>query len=794
MATLDEPGKAPSGLASRRGALAVAALIVLGLLPFLSILSSGNVVFASDQIGAPAWKFLFEALRHFEFPLWNPYALAGMPTVDASFGDGAYPPFLLLGLFVPATHLVTLSFILHVFIAGVTAYILLRRFFGLERLAALALAAAYMLNTNFISHIHAGHTGKFYIMAWLPLSLFFLLRSLGRKTRWYHLLGLALTISLFISTSHLQFTYYVLMGYFLLWAFHAYAWIRAKQYRALLAGAGKFWLPILLGIGLAFPIFYPPIQYNKEFSVRGQGEKQTFEHAASWSLHPEEAASLIVPEFTGLNEHYWGRNPFKLNSEYPGLAVVFLAVFGLAAFRRKWLWFWASVGLLSIIFALGADTPFFRLFYTFVPGMKNFRAPSMMLFWLVNALLMMSAQTLLILFNEVPALKPEQRAKLAKKLLLIGFGAVGVLLLCAVATSAAFGVWNAFIDASSISNFSRQAANASSFGQGALWSALMLAALVAGVWKFGVQSSRPGAFSILLLAVVCIDLYWRNSNFLMGYEPDRFFPHEAAVDFLQGQKEPLRVFGLPGAYERSYLQYWKIEAVDGFVDNENRIYAGFRGNEPQPNSNFLLHLNQNPDGTVSGNAFLDMLNVKFLAYRLPNEPGLHLAENRSVLPRAWFVDRWETRPDSLMLDAMKDASFDPRKSAFVSTETPVQGIEPRADTTAKDSASLPVITREGGSYNRTAYKVRNAGSGLLILSEIYFPHWKVEVDGKPAPLLRVDYGLQGLALVPGNHTIDLRYRSPWINKSLLVSGLSLLVLVAGLAGFSLSGGAARRKK
>src|SRR5690606_37632345 len=122
-----------------------------------------------------------------------------------------------------------------------------------------------------------------------------------------------------------------------------------------------------------------------------EGPRTTYEHATCWSLNPEEAAALIVPEFSGINENYWGRNPFKINTEYPGLAVLFLAVFGLAVFRKKWMWLWGGVGLLATLFALGAHTPLFWFFYNFVPGIKSFRAPGMMMFWLATSLLMMAA-------------------------------------------------------------------------------------------------------------------------------------------------------------------------------------------------------------------------------------------------------------------------------------------------------------------------------------------------------------------------------------------------------------------
>src|SRR5690606_18370284 len=131
-------------------------------------------------------------------------------------------------------------------------------------------------------------------------------------------------------------------------------------------------------------------KYNEAFSVRGGAERTTFEHATSWSMHPEETASLLLPEFGGLNERYWGRNPFKLNTEAPGTTVWFLGLLGLFAFRKsRWQWLWGGVGLLAMLYGLAAHTPVFRLFYDFVPGIKNFRAASMMLFWLSMALLMM---------------------------------------------------------------------------------------------------------------------------------------------------------------------------------------------------------------------------------------------------------------------------------------------------------------------------------------------------------------------------------------------------------------------
>ncbi|MDB5049027.1 MAG: hypothetical protein JWO30_2098 [Fibrobacteres bacterium] len=796
---------------------ALLAVAVIGLLPFLAFLTgSGQALYASDQLGAPAWKFYFDSLRHLLVPLWQPFGFGGMPTFDAGFGDGAYPFFLLIGSLaglhvLSYTTFISWCFIAHVIIAGLTAYYLVNRFFRLDKMLSTALAVAYMLNTNFISHIHAGHTGKFYIMAWLPLSLYLLLRSLKPDAKWYHSGLFALSIALLLSTFHPQFIYYVLMGYFLVWAFKFFRLAKEKRLSAALVLSARFWIPIFCGIGLVFFIFYPPLQWTKLYGVRGSGEKTTFEHATSWSMHPEETASLLVPEFTGLNEKYWGRNPFKLNSEYPGLSVLFLGILGFAFFHRdkkRWFWLWGSVCLLAIIFGLGAHTPLFRLFYALVPGIKNFRAPSMMLFWLATALLVMSADTLSRLTGP-QAIPADKRKKWGKRLWQVGFGISGLMIILGLAPGIALNIWDGLFGGDGVGNIANRAVDQSAMALGFLRGGILLATLVYATRKWLLDSVEPMRFGLLLLFVTCVDLFWVDSNFIQLYDPARTLPDEPAITFLKTDTSSYRVFGLPGTYERWVMQYNGIETTDGWTDNEYRLYREFRGNDYSQNPNFMAGLKQNPDGSVSGSAFLDMLNVKYLAFRLQGEGNMRLAPNTSVLPRAWFVAAWDTLSDSLTLDRMRQPDFNPRKLAYISTP----GIAPHAaapspsnpgatgvaapgdssapapgdSTRALQAAAAPTepqaaIRLDHKDYNHLAWTVAVPTEGILVLSELWFPHWQVTVDGRPAPLLRADFAFRGVQLAAGTHAVALEYHSPWIKKAFAVSGLCLLLLIGGSAG------------
>ncbi len=750
---------------------------LVGLLPFLSTLLSGDVLFASDQMNSPAWKWYFDGLRRGELPQWNPFFLGGMPTWDANAGSGLYPIFLILGLLLPITHVVTVGFVLHTLIAGLTTYVLVQRYFKLEAWMSVALSVAYMLNTYLISLIFGGHDGKFHILAWLPLATYFLLRSLAPGASWKSLLGLSVSVAVFVSTSHLQFTYYVLMGFFLVWLYHLIPALRAKRFGEALSLLFRFWVPIILGVGLLFYMFYPPVKYNEEFSIRGAGERTTYEYSTSWSMHPEETASLLVPEFGGIVENYWGRNFFKLNAEYPGLLVWFLALFGLLALRTKWHWFWGGVGLLAILYGLGAHTPVFRIMYETVPGLKFFRAPSMMLFWLAAALLMMSAETLRRFSAQGPDAIPDaKRAHILKRLTVWGYAVAGLLALFGLVPSIPYGIWNFMVDTTQIPNFARQDAAMGAFTIGALRAAALVGVLTWASAAFLLKARKPMAFGLIALAVTVVDAYWVNSHFLQAVPTERILHHDPVVDRLKADPTRFRVFGLPGTFEGVNTQYYGIETVDGFADHEMRHMRALRGNDYRNNPNYMAGLQQAADGSVSGSVFLDLLNVKYLAYRVPNVPGIQVVPNVTALPRAMLVPAWDVVDDSAALRGIQTPGFNPRAVAFVAVETAEALV---SGGTRGDSAGTPApveAVEKAWELGRQVYEVNAPYAGLLVIADPWFPHWQATVNGKAVPLLRTNFAFRGVQLEAGPNVVEITYSSPWLRTGLLVSLLSLVVL------------------
>lgn len=101
----------------------------------------------------------------------------------------------------------------------------------------------------------------------------------------------------------------------------------------------------------------------------------------------------------------------------------------------------------------------------------------------------------------------------------------------------------------------------------------------------------------------------------------------------------------------------------------------------------------------------------------------------------------------------------------------------------KDSLSSIRLT----SYepNRLVYETENAGDGIAVFSEIYYPNgWQVTIDGKPAGLGRADYVLRALYIPAGKHTVEMRFdpKSLHVTEGIAYGALALLIIgVAAVA-------------
>lgn len=388
------------------------------------------LLYNSDQLTGIGSRFI--RIKQFFITEWNAGKLGGTPTIDATFGD-VYHPLVLLHFIMDPARAIGFKFILTIWIAFASCLVLGRYLTGSWVVASFP-AFLYTLNPQFFTHIYGGHDGKMMVFAVAPLAVLGVLRTV-RHGQWWGVFLISISLTWSILSSHLQLTYLFLwgLGFFVLYEVFTTE-IATRALRAQRFAMCALGLAIALSTS-AFQII-PPYLYTTTQSVRGSEEKTSFEHAVSWSLHPEELASMFVPGFLqadiGKERSYWGHNFFKLNHDAPGTALTFLAF--LALFlrnHRRASLFWFLGCALALSYALGANSPVFRLYFEFLPGVKNFRAPSMAIFWIPLAMVLMSIPVLKALRD------PEERKELLP-------GLFGFILLTVVVVVARF-TWPEFL-------------------------------------------------------------------------------------------------------------------------------------------------------------------------------------------------------------------------------------------------------------------------------------------------------------------------------------------------------------
>lgn len=88
---------------------------------------------------------------------------------------------------------------------------------------------------------------------------------------------------------------------------------------------------------------------------------------------------------------------------------------------------------------------------------------------------------------------------------------------------------------------------------------------------------------------------------------------------------------------------------------------------------------------------------------------------------------------------------------------------------------MEVSSRTGG---RLAGSIDARDGGLLFLSIPCADGWSAKVDGEPVGIVKVGNGMTGLELGPGEHGVELVYRTPGFMAGLAVSGSSLAAFAA----------------
>ena len=752
-----------AALGRARLELALAGVVVV---LFGNYLFSDQLLFGTDSI--PGGLFfrglVVDFVRKFhELPRWNPYILGGLPFLDATHGDTLFPSSL-LQFVMPVYRGMGHKLLLHIFLAGVFMGFYLRTF-ALRPVAVWWGASAYMLSPIFVSYVYAGQDGKMYVTSLLPLVLGLLERGMrSGRVRTFSLLGLS--IGLTVLSAQIQMAYHLMWfvgGVFILRLFFPLGDAAPLTGAARLRRTGGFVGALVLGLLLAAIQLLPAVAYVKDpagFSVRST--KTDYEHATSWCLHPEEIVSMVVPEFCNTPRGYWGRNPFKINSEYPGVLVILLAALALRR-RDATRIFLAGMAAFCVLYALGEHTWIHRICYAIVPQVKMFRAPPLVMFGAAFALVALGAFAL----HDRDA-TPRRDREGRDPALVAGLAFAGLLVLLGLGAAGFLDFWNDAVRPGLDAALRQvQQSNLPAFRSGAWTAAFVLAA--GAVLLFAARRGRIPAVAFIagLLLLTVFDLWRIDRRFVAVVDPRPFVQPSPLLARLssESQGEKFRVMPVAPGLTANEMGYFGIESTLGFHDNELSWYRAFR---TEPAAESLLA------GNAEGYPFLRVLNVKYIVHDRTDVPNPYPVAG--YLPRFRLAPDWEIAHGSAQVAARLLADdFDPARTVLLEEDPGV----PAAPEGGGEGIPGEVSYEYDGNVIRV--HVEADRPCLLVHAENWFPYWHAFRDGQEVPILRAYGTLRAIAVPAGTSELTLRFRSvPFLwGKRLTAVGLILLAIGGG---------------
>lgn len=774
---------------------------------------------------------------HGEYPLWSNGLFSGMPANQIGMPGNNLLPWYAHAVFTLGLP----SPIQHFFLACICFYFLccvlrINPYVGIFG----ALAYAYATYNAVI--LSVGHETKMWSIAYMAALLGAILLIYERRKYW---LGAALTgilTSVLIAVNHPQIDYYLFLVAAIMTVVYAVRWIKAGELAHLGKALGITALAGAIGLLVNSVTLFSTLEYQKatirggsgELAEKKQGDAKnglSKDYVFDYSLFPSEPIVMMVPRAFGGSSgkpevaqeeskaiqaagsvpeqvrnqlplsYYWGGlvSPGTVGTAgppYVGAIICFLAIIGFFILDGRYKWWILSACLLAVMMSWGKYfIGFNTLLYNYLPLYNKFRAPSMTLVIPQLLLPLMAVLTVQKILDEqskqdfVPYLKKG----------LIAVGVVILLLFVAYFTYDFRSYYDRELlkqvgDNPQLSDSIRNWIDALAEDRKGLMLAdifrtIGFCLLGGGVLYLAIRKILSPLFIGLALSVIAlIDLLPVDSKYL-GQE-DYQEPVENEAGFVPNDKDNqiladkgyFRVFNLLNPFNENFTAY-HFNAVGGYHPAKLRIYQELIEKELSQEQQLVgSTLQTNPAGLDSlAIPALNMLNTKYIIAKDPNTGQTqYVQQNNGALGPVWLV-----RSLRVVKDAKEEmaafATLNPRDTAVLQ-QSYRNKINGAANWTAQGTIKLDKNDNDVAEYSFNSNEEQFA-----VFSEVFYDAgWKAFIDGKEAPIVKVNYVLRGLQVPAGAHKIAFRFEPQdylFGRKLTTIFTIALLLLFAAAIFF-----------
>jgi len=625
---------------------------------------------------------------------------------------------------------------------------------------------------------------------------------------------------------------------------------------------------------------------------RTKEEKWAF--ATQWSLPKKEALVLAIPGLFGYRGDtprdmaffrrayaggsYWGAVGSDLSwdlyfssgkqipphgsvrftggGNYAGILVDLVAVWAVAqSLRRRnsvyslamrqWIWFWAVIGVISLLFAFGRFAPFYQLIHP-LPFFSSIRNPGKFLIFVDLSLVVLFAYGVHGLWGRYLGTIAQPAAKKAPPPGGAGpapdsfdrHWKLGCLVALAVSGIGYFSYAsnrNGVLQYLQDVQFDAESAKAiASFSLGQVrWFLLfftlaivLVLSVIAG--RFDGARARLGA--LLFGSLLVLDLGRANLPWIICWDIEEKYSSNPILDFFREKPSEQRVAILPFRpppqlaalnylysleWGQHHFLYYNIQSLDVVqMPRATRDLEAFeKALAFDGTSNTLHHLSRrwqltNTRHLLGPTGFLGVLNDQLD----PQHRRFRVARRFDIAPKpgiefdATNPETWTAAPNTNGNYAVFDfTGVLPRarlynqwqintNHAAVLEQLASPGFDPERTVFVSQGpppTSGPVANDSAGEVEVLSYapkqvvvQTQSAAPSLLLLNDKYDPAWKVAVDGQPQELLRANFIMRGVFLPAGRHRVEFRFEPPLATLYVSLTAIALgSVLVAWLLAF-----------
>lgn len=772
-------------------------IFFLLILAFFDKALSGRLIFIERDLAGffiPP-KYLWVTLvKNFQLPLWNPYNYSGIPLLATLQPGIFYPPHLFY-LVLPFPIVWNWLIILHFVFAGTTVFLFLR-YLKASNSGAFAGGVVFMLSGYLLSvHNLMPHL---FSVSWFPLVVMFFLKYLeSLRPKYLAFASICLVMEFFAGAPEIvMMTFFVLLLIMLF-----YPLFTEGNHLNLFKRCWALFIVSAFFVLISSIQLIPFLELSYH-SIRKHG--LSYQEAITWSFAWKDFIQFFLPNLYGYfhsDAKYW-TNQSWLKTVYLGIAPFILSIFYFITEDKK-RYFFLGIMVLSFLFALGSNTPVYKILF-YIPPFNSVRYPVKFLFLFFFLISVTSGFGFDRLKQGIYE-KDLKTQKVIKIIFYTGFIfaiAWGFVNIFNAEVKDLFEKYNIKPDAFNEIDF-----NIHNIKRFLLFSFLFCVMLLVSM---RIKYKKTAFFG--LITILTADLFFANYGYYKLTDWNEYIKKNTFVEKIKNEeteryivtpltRNKFKVYPedkviLGSAYAAIYglftesgmevvrladyeifsnmlYETGSIKEAKRFFDISGIGYVISIKEIAEEDFELIDRLNVKIEGAKKGQKETEEIVVKLYKYK--DSPGRFIFYNKAI----------SVKDSDTAIKVMEDKSIDLRSNVIIID--PDGGflrpeVNPSIEKAKRHQDKISILSY---TPNKIILRCETEKDSYLYITDTFYPGWKAYIDGKKTEIYKANLAFRAVYMPKGSHTVVFRYMPLSFLSSIIFTFIGIFLLFFFVKRFKL---------